>query len=107
MVVALLLGGLSVFLSRYFVVVEKQVWANATNDAVAYAQLLPNTELAEFPKHWGEKPKWTFPATAGVPANLPQDVFPPSVKLDYYESDGCILVTRESPGAAQDSALGA
>lgn len=96
--VMLLLGGLCLFLSRYLVVVQKQVWTNASNDAAAYAQLLPNTELAEFPKHWNEKPKWTFPSAEGAPANLHSNLVPPGIKLEYYESDGCILVTRESLG---------
>jgi hypothetical protein len=98
--IALVLGGMCFFLSRYLVVVQKQVWSNATKDAAAYAQLLPNTELAEFPKHWNEKPKWTFPQETGVPApvNPHPDLVPAGIKLEYYESDGCILVTRESLG---------
>ena len=37
-----------VALSKYYVVVQKGVWTNTSNDARAYAQLLPNTELAEY-----------------------------------------------------------
>jgi hypothetical protein len=96
--VVLLLGGLSVFFSKYLVVVQREAWSNASKDAAAYAQLLPNTELAEFPKHWNETPKWTFPSTTGSPAIPHPGPVPPGIKLDYYESDGCILVTRESPG---------
>lgn len=74
-----------VALSKYYVVVQKAVWTNTSNDARAYAQLLPNTELAEFMKHFSEKPQSTVPGPAGV-------------QLAYYASDGCILVIRSSPG---------
>ena len=96
--IALILGASVFFLSKYFVVLQKQVWTNVSNDAIAYAQLLPNTELAEYPKHWAEKPKWTFPSAETAPANLQQQLVPPGVKLEYFESDGCLLVTRETPG---------
>jgi hypothetical protein len=71
--------------SRYYVLVQKTVWSDVRNDATAYAQLLPNTELGEFMKHFGETPKTTMPGPAGV-------------QMAYYSSDGCILVTRSSPG---------
>jgi len=96
--IALLLGGTVLFLSKYFVVVQKQVWTTASSDAAAYAQMLPTTELAEFPKHWNEAPKWTLPTPGAAPAQHQPGILPPGMSLAYYESDKCILITRESPG---------
>lgn len=85
LVVLLLVAGAVSLLSRYYVVVQKTVWADTRNDATAYAQLLPNTELAEFMKHFNEKPQSTTSGPAGV-------------QMAYYASDGCILVIRSSHG---------
>jgi len=83
--VIVLLGAMLVGLSKYYVVLQKAEWTTTRNDAIAYAQLLPTTELAEFKKHFGESPQATFPGPSGV-------------QLGYYKSDGCILVSRTSPG---------
>jgi hypothetical protein len=83
--VVVLLGAALVGLSKYYVLLQKTEWTNTLNDALAYAQLLPTTELAEFMKHFTETPQVTFPGPAGV-------------QLAYYASDGCILVSRLVPG---------
>ena len=80
-----LLGAALVGLSKYYVLLQKTEWTNTRNDALAYAQLLPTTELAEFMKHFTEAPQSTLPGPSGV-------------QLAYYASDGCILVSRSSPG---------
>jgi hypothetical protein len=85
LIVLLAIGVAGVALSKYYVVVQKAVWTNTSNDARAYAQLLPTTELAEFMKHFSETPQSSTPGPAGV-------------QMAYYASDGCILVTRSSPG---------